>query len=55
MKCITCKTKMKCEDDINEISIRVDFEYCPKCGSVAEIVYGNNGEYVEKVTWKRDR
>lgn len=55
MKCVTCKTNMKCEDDVNDINVRIDWEYCPKCNSVAEIHYGNNGEYVTKVIWKRDR
>jgi len=44
---------MKCIDDVNDISVRIDFVKCPKCGSKANIIYGNNGEYIEKVEWKR--
>jgi Zn finger protein HypA/HybF involved in hydrogenase expression len=53
MKCLTCKTEMKCYDDVNEISTRIDWVKCPKCGSIAEIIYGNNGEYISEVNWKR--
>lgn len=53
MKCITCKTQMKCVSDVNNISVRIDFVECPKCGSKADIIYGNNGEYVDKVNWRR--
>lgn len=53
MKCLTCKTQMKCENDVNDVSTRIDWEVCPKCGSKAEIIYGNNGEYIEKVIWER--
>lgn len=53
MECITCKTKMKCVDDVNDISIRIDWEECPKCGSKAEIQYGENGKYITKVIWQR--
>ena len=53
MKCLTCKTEMKCINDVNDISTRIDWEKCPKCKSKAEIQYENGGEYVEKVTWKR--
>jgi len=53
MKCLTCQTTMKCYDDVNDISVRIDWVKCPKCGSQAEIQYGNNGEYIEKVIWNR--
>jgi len=53
MKCITCKSEMICYDDVNDISIRIDWVKCPKCNSKAEIQYENNGEYVEKVVWER--
>jgi ssDNA-binding Zn-finger/Zn-ribbon topoisomerase 1 len=53
MKCFTCKTKMVCFDDVNTISIRIDFVKCPKCGSEADIIYGNNGEYINRVDWRR--
>lgn len=53
MKCQTCKTVMKCVDDVNEVTQRIDFEECPKCKSTAEIYYGNNGEYVDRIIWKR--
>ncbi len=54
MKCLTCKTEMKCIDDVNEIHARIDFVECPKCKSKADIIYGNNGEYIKKVIWRRD-
>lgn len=53
MKCITCKTKMICIDDVNDISVRIDLEECPECKSIAEIHYGENGRYVEKIIWER--
>jgi Zn finger protein HypA/HybF involved in hydrogenase expression len=53
VKCITCKTKMKCVDDVNNIHTRIDWEECPKCKSKAEIIYGNNGEYINKIVWIR--
>lgn len=53
MKCFTCKTVMKCIDDVNDISTRIDFVECPKCNSKANIIYGNNGEYIDKVEWFR--
>lgn len=53
MKCITCKTEMKCIDDVNEISTRIDWLECPKCKSKAEVTFGSNGEYIEKVIWDR--
>lgn len=55
MECITCKTEMICENDVNDISNRIDWLVCPKCNSVAEIRYGGNGKYIEKVIWDRDR
>jgi len=54
MKCITCKTIMICIDDVNDISTRIDFVKCPKCGSKADIIYGNNGEYINQVNWWRE-
>lgn len=54
MKCYTCKSKMKCVDDINMDILRVDFFSCEKCKSVAEVRYGNNGEYILTVNWMRD-
>ena len=53
MKCITCKTVMKCIDDVNGASVRIDWLECPKCKSQAEVVFGQNGKYIEKVTWNR--
>ncbi len=53
MKCITCATTMKCVNDVNDISIRIDWVECPKCKSKAEIQYGNNGEFMSKVIWER--
>lgn len=53
MKCITCSTIMKCVSDVNDISTRIDFVECPKCHSKANIIYGNNGEYISEVNWKR--
>lgn len=54
MKCLTCKTEMECYDDVNDEHARIDWEKCPKCGSKAEIVYGDNGEYILEANWKRD-
>ena len=54
MKCHTCKTVMKCVNDVNEISVRIDWVECPKCGSKADIIYGDHGEYIREVHWTRD-
>jgi hypothetical protein len=54
MKCLLCETEMKCENDVNDISTRIDWLSCTKCGSVAEVQYGNNGE-LSKVIWEKDR
>lgn len=53
MKCITCKSEMICKDDVNDVNTRIDWVECPKCGSKAEIEYGNNGEYITRVIWTR--
>jgi DNA-directed RNA polymerase subunit RPC12/RpoP len=53
MECLTCKTKMECTDDINDISTRIDWVECPKCGSTAEILYYENGKYIKQVLWNR--
>lgn len=53
MECLTCSTKMQCYNDVNDISTRIDWVKCPKCGSEAEIRYGENGKYITEVTWKR--
>jgi len=56
MKCITCETEMKCVNDVNDISTRIDWLDCPKCGSTAEITYGTNGaerQLIKKVIWNR--
>lgn len=49
MECLTCKTQMECVDDVNEISTRIDWLECPKCGSKAEIQFGDRGKFIEKV------
>lgn len=53
MECLTCKIRMVCVDDVNDTSIRLDFMECPKCNSKATIEYGDNGKYIEVVTWRR--
>lgn len=53
MECYTCKAKMKCTDDVNEINTRIDWFDCPKCKATAYISYGQNGKYIDKVVWKR--
>ena len=53
MKCYTCKSKMKCYDDMNNVNYRADLFKCEKCKSEAYVEYGNNGEYIKKVEWKR--
>ncbi len=53
MKCFTCKEEMKCYDDINDISVRIDFVKCPKCNSMAEIIYHPINGYILKVDWER--
>lgn len=52
MKCFTCQTTMVCYNDVNEISKRIDFLKCPNCRSNADIIYGNNGEYISRVDWR---
>ena len=41
MKCLECGTEMKCADDVNTISTRIDWEKCPKCGATVEIEYSS--------------
>lgn len=53
MKCYTCKSTMRCYDDINNEMSRVDYYECTKCKSKALVIYGNNGEYINKVVWER--
>ncbi len=53
MKCFTCKSRMKCVDDANDIDIRIDWFECPKCSSKSEVRYGDNGEYTKSVYWKK--
>jgi len=53
MECLTCKTIMKCTDDVNDISTRIDWLVCPKCGSQAEIEYDPLKGYKLKVVWTR--
>lgn len=31
MECFTCKSDMKCTDDVNDINVRIDWFECPKC------------------------
>lgn len=54
MECFTCHEKMQCYDDAVDERLRVDWLVCPRCKSKAEIIYGGNGKYIKKVTWKRD-
>jgi hypothetical protein len=44
---------MKCTDDVNQETVRIDWLECPKCGSKAEIRYYNHGECIEKAIWIR--
>jgi hypothetical protein len=53
MDCITCKTPMKCYDDVNDISVRIDWVICPKCGAKAEIHYDPQKHCIIKVIWEK--
>lgn len=53
MDCFTCHTEMKCYNDVNDEALRIDWYKCPKCGSRAEVEYGDHGRYKTKVTWIR--
>ena len=53
MDCLTCGTKMKCVDDINDIGTRIDWVVCPKCGSKATIHYDPLRGWKIKVEWDR--
>lgn len=44
---------MKCIDDVNGAQVRIDWFECPKCKSQAQVNYGNRGEHIESVQWKR--
>jgi len=55
MDCFTCQTKMKCVDDVNDVTARIDILKCPLCGSTASVVFGMNGKFVEKVDWQRGK
>lgn len=55
MKCLTCKEKMECINDVNNVSVRIDWLECPKCKSTAQVEYEVNGEHISirKVLWER--
>lgn len=53
MECITCKTKMVCENDVVESHTRIDFLKCPKCGSEADVVMHPRENYIKEVNWRR--
>jgi DNA-directed RNA polymerase subunit RPC12/RpoP len=53
MECVTCKTEMKCVDDVNDIGTRIDWLVCPKCGSKAEVNYDIIKSWINKVIWQR--
>jgi len=54
MKCFTCKTEMKCTNDVVYDLRRIDWLICPKCGSVSEIIYDIKDNFITGVTWYRD-
>lgn len=54
MNCLTCHDLMVCYDDVNTMTIRIDFVRCKRCGSKATITYGDKGRYISKVTWQRE-
>ena len=54
MKCIVCESEMKCVDDVNDVSTRIDWMECPVCGTKAEIIYTNTTHpCIEKVTFTK--
>lgn len=54
MKCLECGEEMLCVDDVNDISTKIDFLKCEKCGATAEITYDNNiQKRKEMVVWKK--
>ena len=54
MKCLECGTEMKCVDDVNNISTRIDWEKCPKCGATVEIEYSSSVDLkLKRVLWER--
>ena len=54
LKCIECNSEMKCENDVNDAGIRIDWNVCTKCGSKSEIIYGNNNK-INKYHWERGK
>jgi len=54
MKCIICESEMENIDDVNNISNRIDWMICPKCGTKAEIIYSNTEiPFVKNITFGR--
>ena len=55
MKCLQCGTKMERDEDsiVCITTETVEWVFCGKCGSRAEIQYGNCGKIKDKVIWKR--
>ena len=54
MKCLECGTEMKCADDVNTISTRIDWGKCPKCGATVEIEYFSGVDLkLKRVLWER--
>lgn len=54
MNCFICQEKMQCYDDAVDEHLRADWLRCPNCKSHAEIIYGDGGKVIERVTWTRD-
>lgn len=54
MKCHCCGEEMKCVDDVNEATVRIDWMKCPKCSSFAEIEYNTCTHNIDQILWRRD-
>lgn len=55
MKCIICNVEMRCVDDVNDISTKIDWVVCPVCGTKAEINFTADRKNIEKVIWERNK
>lgn len=54
MKCLECNEEMKCVNDVNYTTIRIDFLKCEKCGATADVAYTNAiPQRKDVVTWRK--
>jgi len=51
MKCMYCGSNMKCVNDVNDISVRIDWYECTECDGKCEIIYNTIDSKPINRTW----